>query len=141
MYSLSICDKCSILADKFSSYLDWHINNPELMSFHSITYSWKIKCTIHKVCRKANTHTEVAQSCLTLCDPMDCSPPGSSVHGIFHAWILEWVAVSFSRKAKELPNSHWSLFIDVYEKQFYCNMTTCIKNYFRIHTNVHSIRK
>ena len=44
------------------------------------------------------THTEVAQSCPTLCDPMDCSPPGSSVHGIFQAWILEWVAVSFSKK-------------------------------------------
>ena len=44
-----------------------------------------------------HTHTQVAQSCPTLCDPMDCSPPGSSVHGIFQAWILEWVAVSFSR--------------------------------------------
>ena len=39
----------------------------------------------------------VAQLCLTLCDPMDCSPPGSSVHGIFQARILEWVAISFSR--------------------------------------------
>ena len=39
----------------------------------------------------------VAQSCPTLCDPMDCSPPGSSVHEIFQARILEWVAVSFSR--------------------------------------------
>ena len=41
--------------------------------------------------------SEVAQSCLTLQDPMDCSLPGSSVHGIFHARILEWVAISFSR--------------------------------------------
>ena len=39
---------------------------------------------------------EVAQSCPTLCDPMDCSLPGSSVHGIFQARILEWVAISFS---------------------------------------------
>ena len=38
----------------------------------------------------------VVQSCLTLCDPMDCSPPGSSVHGILQARILEWVAMSFS---------------------------------------------
>ena len=38
----------------------------------------------------------VAQSCLTLCDPMDCSPPGSSVHGILQARILEWVAIPFS---------------------------------------------
>ena len=39
----------------------------------------------------------VAKSCLTLCDPTDCSPPGSSVHGILQARILEWVAISFSR--------------------------------------------
>ena len=39
----------------------------------------------------------VAQSCLTLCDPMDCSPPGSSVHGILQARILEWVAMLSSR--------------------------------------------
>ena len=39
----------------------------------------------------------VAKSCPTLCDPTDCSPPGSSVHGISQARILKWVAVSFSR--------------------------------------------
>ena len=42
---------------------------------------------------------EVAQSCPTLCDPMDCSPPGSCVHGILQARILEWVAISFSRRS------------------------------------------
>ena len=41
--------------------------------------------------------SEVAQSCPTLCDPVDCSPPGSSIHGILQAKILEWVAISFSR--------------------------------------------
>ena len=44
----------------------------------------------------------VVQSCLTLCDPLDCSPPGSSVQGIFQARILEWVAISSSR------GSFWS---------------------------------
>ena len=43
------------------------------------------------------SESEVAQSCPTLCDPVDCSLPGSSVHGIFQARILEWVAISFSR--------------------------------------------
>ena len=38
----------------------------------------------------------VTQSCPTLCDPMNCGPPGSSVHGILQARILEWVAISFS---------------------------------------------
>ena len=41
--------------------------------------------------------SEVAQLCLTLSDPMDCGLPGSSVHGIFQARVLEWVAISFSR--------------------------------------------
>ena len=43
-----------------------------------------------------------AQSCLTLCDPMNCSRPGSSVQGIFQARILEWVAISFSRGSSQL---------------------------------------
>ena len=38
--------------------------------------------------------SEVAQSCPTFCDPMDCSLPGSSVHGIFQAVVLEWIAIS-----------------------------------------------
>ena len=42
--------------------------------------------------------SEVTQSCLTFCDPVNCSPPGSSVHGILQARILEWVAISFSRE-------------------------------------------
>ena len=41
--------------------------------------------------------SEVTQSCLTLCNAMDCSLPGSSIHGIFQARVLEWVAISFSR--------------------------------------------
>ena len=45
----------------------------------------------------------VTQSCLTLCDPMDCSPPGSSVHGILQERILEWVAISSSRDRTRSP--------------------------------------
>ena len=41
--------------------------------------------------------SEVTQSCPTLCDPMNCSLTGSSVHGIFQAVVLEWIAISFSR--------------------------------------------
>ena len=41
--------------------------------------------------------SEVAQPCPTLCDPVDCSLPGSSVHGILQARILEWVTISFSK--------------------------------------------
>ena len=43
------------------------------------------------------SESDVTQSCLTLCDPMACSPPGSSIHGIFQARILEWIAIFFAR--------------------------------------------
>ena len=51
------------------------------------------------ICQKllAWGESEVAQSCLTICDPMDCGLPGSSVHGIFQARVMEWVTISFSR--------------------------------------------
>ena len=45
---------------------------------------------------KVKSESEVAQSCPTLSDPMDCSPTGSSVHGIFEARVLEWGAIAFS---------------------------------------------
>jgi len=59
---------------------------------------------------KVKSESEVAQSCPTLSDPMDCSPPGSSVHGIFQARVLEWVAIAFSdiiyskKKSNEFQN-------------------------------------
>ena len=46
--------------------------------------------------------SEVAQSCLTLCDLMDCIPPGSSVHGILQVRIPEWVAIPFSKRSSRL---------------------------------------
>ena len=45
---------------------------------------------------KVKSESAVAQSCPTLSDPMDCSPPGSSIHGIFQARVLEWGAIAFS---------------------------------------------
>ena len=55
---------------------------------------------------EVKSESEVAQSCLTLSDPKDCSLPGFSVHGIFQARVLEWVAIAFSdlfpKKGKKL---------------------------------------
>ena len=45
---------------------------------------------------KVKSESEVAQLCPTLCDPTDCSPLGSSIHGIFQARVLEWGAITFS---------------------------------------------
>ena len=64
-------------------------------------------CNFHELKKKispcfwvyayAHVHAKLLQLCLTLCGPMDCSPPSSSVHGIFQARILEWVAMPSSR--------------------------------------------
>ena len=56
-----------------------------------------VGCHFLLQCMKVKSESEVAQSCLTLRDPMDCSLPGPSIHGIFQARVLEWVAISFSR--------------------------------------------
>ena len=55
--------------------------------------------------------SSVTQLCPTLCDPMDCSLPGSSVHGILQARILEWVATSFSRGSSQFRNRTYMAYI------------------------------
>ena len=73
---------------------------------HSVMFDsaapWTI-LTVHEIlqARILESENEISQSCPTLCDPMDCSPPGSSVHGIFQARILERVAISFSRRSSK----------------------------------------
>ena len=83
-----------------------------------------VGCHFLLQCMKVKSEGEVAQSCLTLSDPVDCSLPGSSIHGIFQARVLEWVAIAFSicyprylekKKKQLLPHllprlrkiSHW----------------------------------
>ena len=57
-----------------------------------------VGCHFLLQCIKVKSESEVAQLCPTLSDPMDCSPPGSSIHGIFQARVLEWGAITFSDK-------------------------------------------
>ena len=93
-----------------------------------------VGCQFLLQCMKVKSESEVAQSCPTLHNPMDCSLPGSSIHGIFEAGVLEWVAIAFSktmvhRIAKSqtrLSNSHslthWWLDIHIH-----CKMIITIK--------------
>ena len=89
MYGVRKCSSFILLqvVDQFPQH---HLLIKSLSFLHCIFLSplSKIRCPCE---------SEVAQSCLTLCDPMDYSLPGSSVHGIFQARVLEWVAISFSR--------------------------------------------
>ena len=66
-----------------------------------LKFGFKLSCQITErrgmISYKVKKWSEVAQSCQTLCDPTDCSPPGSSIHVILQAKILEWVDISFSR--------------------------------------------
>ena len=63
-----------------------------------------VACRFLLQCMKVKSESEVSQLCLTLRNPMDCSLPGSSIHGIFQARVLEWGPMAFSR-CKEL--THW----------------------------------
>ena len=65
-----------------------------LIKFVQIYFLWKRRCL-------------VAQSGLTLCDPMDCSVPGSSDNGVLQARILEWVAIPFSRGSSQPRDETW----------------------------------
>ena len=72
-----------------------------------------VGCHFLLQCMKVKSESEVAQSCPTPSDPMDCSPPGFSVHGIWQARVLEWVAIAFSNPILAAPqppgpqNSLW----------------------------------
>ena len=62
-----------------------------------------VACHFLLQCMKGKSESEVAKLCPTPSDPMDCSPPGSSIHGIFQARVLEWGATAFSENKAELP--------------------------------------
>ena len=73
------------------------------MAAHQVPRPWDspgentgVGCHFLLQCMKVKSESEIAQSCPTLSYPMDCSPPGSSVHGIFQATVLEWGAIAFS---------------------------------------------
>ena len=62
-----------------------------------------VGCHFLLQCVKLKSESEVVQSCPTLHDPMDCSPPGSSARGIFQARVLEWGAITFSEYSVKVP--------------------------------------
>jgi hypothetical protein len=69
---------------------------PETAAHEAPPSLGRVGCHFLLQCMKVKSESEVAQSCLTLHDAMDCSLPGSSVHGIFQARVLEWGAIAFS---------------------------------------------
>ena len=95
-------DKLLLLLSHFSHV--WLCATPETAA-HQAPRPWDspgknsgVGCHFLLQCMKVKSESEVTQSCPTLSDPMDCSPLGSSVHGIFQARVLEWGAIAFSDK-------------------------------------------
>ena len=67
-----------------------------------------VGCHFLLQCMKVKSEREAAQLCLTLSDPMDCSPPGPSIHGIFQARVLEWGAIAFSDHIGKEGQKKWN---------------------------------
>ena len=81
-----------------------------------------VGCHFLLQCMKVKSESEVAQSCLTLSDPMDCSPPGSSIHETFQARVLEWGATAFSAALSSYPENspdYPQMFQNPYSKGIY----------------------
>ena len=78
-----------------------------------------VGCHFLLQCLKVKSESEGTQSCLTLSDPTDCSPPGCSVHGIFQARVLEWAAIAFSADSKQ---EQTNLFPCRYHSSPKCNL-------------------
>ena len=92
----------------------------KLQFSENITFITTLQAYLEDHMRKTSKKSEVkvAQSCLTLCDPTDCSPPDSSVYGIFPARILEWVAIPFSKGSSQ-PRD-WTWISCTADRFFYC---------------------
>ena len=70
-----------------------------------------VGCHFLLQCLRVKSESEVAQSCPTLHDPMDCSLPGSSIHGNSQARVLEWIAIAFSINEGKLPEKEFRIMI------------------------------
>ena len=91
-----------------------------------------VGCHFLLQCRKVKSESEVVQSCPTLSDPMDRSPPGSSVHGIFQARVLEWVAIQI---VVPLLSSHaqpWETYLAFLGLSFLINKMGTAINHFQL---------
>ena len=87
-----------------------------------------VGCHFLLQCMNMKSESEVAQSCLTLSDAVDCNPPGSAIHGIFQARVLEWVAIAFSNEKstwEKKMSSYGVTWLKTLFKRMCCKVATC----------------
>ena len=97
-----------------------------------------VGCHFLLQCMKVKSESKVAQSYPTLSDPVNCSPPGSSVHGIFQARVLGWGAIAFSAEPPGKPPTHLVFLLNV---QLENNQTPFIDMSIQYFTNLRSLTK
>ena len=101
---------------------DCYLSELSRYSSYSLKFLLWLVTSLNNVGNKLmKSESEVTQSCPTLCDPMDCSLPGSSVHGIFKARVLEWVTM----KENPIP---WDCFYD-YDKSLHTQVLNCSQHF------------
>ena len=88
----SCCQVASVVSDSLRPHRQQPTRLPH--PWDSPGKNTGVGCHFLFQCMKMKSESEISQSCLTLSDPMDCSPPGSSVHGIFQARVLEWGTIA-----------------------------------------------
>ena len=95
---MSCCCCCCCVTSVVSDCVRPHRQQPTrlLHPWDSPGKNTGVDCHFLLQCLKVKSESEVVQSCLTLGDSVHCSPPGSSIHGILQARVLEWVAIAFS---------------------------------------------
>ena len=100
------CCCCCCVASVVSDSVRPHRRQPTrlLCPWDSPGKNTGVGCHFLLQCMKVKSESEVAQSCPTLLDPLNCSLPGSSAHGIFQARVLEWGAIAFSTSFHNLEN-------------------------------------
>ena len=128
---------CCCVASVVSDSVRPHRRQPTRLPrpWDSLGKNTGVGCHFLLQCVKVKSQSEVAQLCPTLRDPMDCSLPGSSVHRIFQARVLEWVAIAFSEMGyKSTESPRWSSI----EPNFYEGQSSCVFIFY-VNTNSYFI--
>ena len=106
--AISLCCCCCYVTSVMSDSVRPHRWQPTRLPrpWDSPGKNTGVGCRFLLQCMKVKSESEVAQLCPTVSDSMDCSPPGSSIHGIFQARVLEWVAIAFSTSLQGNANQN-----------------------------------
>ena len=106
-FIITVIQICAPTSSAEKAELEWFYEDVQELIEITPPKRWSFQYRGLECNSRKSTESEVFQSCLTLCNPMDYSLPGSSVRGLFQARVLEWVAISFSRGSSQPRDWTW----------------------------------